>query len=77
LMHWELTPKDRAERRFRFIDDPLWRPYLFTYFAGRDLLLDYLGAGERNETVERFRHALTSQITPSWLRRNRATAIHA
>lgn len=77
LMRWELTPKERAERRFRFIDDPLWRPYLFTYFAGRDLLLDYLGAGERDERVERFRYALTAQITPSWLRRHRATAIQA
>jgi hypothetical protein len=75
LMRWELTPKDRAERRFRFIDDPLWRPYIFTYFAGRDLVRDYLGDG--NERIYRFRHALTEQITPSWLRRHRATSPRA
>lgn len=77
LQRWELTPKERAERRFRFIDDPLWRPYIFTYFAGRDLVLDYLGTGPRGECIERFRHALTEQITPSWLRAHRASAIQA
>jgi hypothetical protein len=68
LQRWELTPKERAERRFRFIDDPLWRPYIFTYFAGRDLVLDYLGAGDPSERIDRFRTTLTEQITPSWLR---------
>ncbi|HET9659120.1 MAG TPA: hypothetical protein VFP05_02245 [Thermomicrobiales bacterium] len=77
LMRWELTPKDRAERRFRFIDDPLWRPYIFTYFAGRDLVLEFLGNGPRSEQIERFRHTLTQQITPSWLRTHRASAIQA
>lgn len=75
LQTWELTPRERAERRFRFIDDPLWRPYLFTYFAGRDLMRDYIGTGDRAERVARFRHSLTEQITPSWLRANRASAI--
>lgn len=77
LMRWELTPKERAERRFRFIDDPLWRPYIFTYFAGRDLVRDYLGNGPRSQRIERFRYALTEQITPSWLRAHRDTAIWA
>jgi hypothetical protein len=72
LQTWELTPKERAERRFRFIDDPLWRPYIFTYFAGRDLILDYLGSGDRATAIERFRASLTEQITPSWLRANRS-----
>jgi len=72
LQRWELTPKDRAERRFRFLDDSLWRPYIFTYFAGRDLMLDYLGTGDRATRIERFRASLTGQITPSWLRAHRA-----
>ncbi len=71
LQRWELTPKERAERRFRFLDDPLWRPYIFTYFAGRDLVLDYLGASDRATRIERFQLALTEQITPSWLRSHR------
>lgn len=70
LQKWELTPKERAERRFRFLDDPLWRPYIFTYFAGRDLVLDSIGNGPRAEQLERFRYCLTEQITPSWLRAN-------
>ncbi len=77
LMRWELTPKERAERRFLFIDDPLWRPYIFTYFAGRDLVRDYLGNGPRSQRIERFRYALTEQITPSWLRAHRDTVIWA
>ncbi|MCO5222211.1 MAG: hypothetical protein M9947_11625 [Thermomicrobiales bacterium] len=77
LMTWELTPKERAERRFRFLDDPLWRPYIFTYFAGRDLVLDYLGPGEPSEQIERFRSVLTGQITPSWLRAHRAPSVGA
>jgi hypothetical protein len=77
LQKWELVEKARAERRFQFIDDPLWRPYIFTYFAGRDLVRDYLGGGPRPEKVERFRFALTEQITPSWLRANRHETIQA
>ena len=73
LQRWELVPKDRAERRFRFLDDPLWRPYIFTYFAGRDLMLDYLGTGDRITRTERFRSSLTEQITPSFLRAHRDT----
>ncbi len=73
LQRWELIPKERAERRFRFLDDPLWRPYIFTYFAGRDLMLDYLGNGDPATRVERFRTSLTEQITPSWLRTHRET----
>lgn len=72
LQAWELTSKERAERRLRFIDDPLWRPYLFTYYAGRGLLREYIGQGHQAVRADRFRHALTSQITPSWLRANRA-----
>lgn len=68
LMRWELTPKERAERRFRFLDDPLWRPYIFTYFVGHDLMLDFIGQGPRDQQIDRFRYTLTEQITPSWLR---------
>jgi hypothetical protein len=75
LQKWELVEKARAERRFQFIDDPLWRPYIFTYFAGRDLVRDYLGSGPQQ--TERFRFALTEQITPSWLRANRYDSVQA
>ncbi len=77
LQRWGLVQKARAERRFRFIDDPLWRPYVFTYYAGRDLMRDYLGQGPRQTRIERFRYSLTEQITPSWLREHRDTTIPA
>lgn len=75
LMRWELTPKERAERRFRFLDDPLWRPYIFTYFVGHDLMLDFIGQGPRDQQIDRFRYTLTEQITPSWLRARNRTNI--
>lgn len=75
LMCWELTPKERAERRFRFLDDPLWRPYIFTYFVGHDLMLDFIGQGPRDQQIDRFRYTLTEQITPSWLRARNRTNI--
>lgn len=77
LQRWGLTPKDRAERRFRFIDDPLWRPYVFTYYAGRDLMRAYIGQGPRAQQIEHFRYTLTAQITPSWLRAQRDNTISA
>lgn len=77
LQKWGLVQKDRAERRFRFIDDPLWRPYVFTYYAGRDLMRQYIGQGTRAGQLERFRYLLSEQITPSWLRAQRDSAISA
>lgn len=73
LQTWEPTSRERAERRLRFIDDPLWRPYLFTYYAGRKLMSDYVAVEDSRERTERFRSSLTSQITPSWLRSHSAT----
>ena len=77
LQTWGLVQKERAERRFRFIDDPLWRPYVFTYYAGRDLMREYIGQGARADQIERFRFLLTEQITPSWLRAQRDSTISA
>lgn len=77
LQRWELTSRERAERRMRFIDDPLWRPYLFTYLAGRQLVRDYLGTGPRTEQLARFRTLLTEQITPSRLRAERPGSLQA
>ncbi len=75
LQTWGLLDTERAERRFRFIDDPLWRPYVFTYYAGRDLMQAYIGHGPRERQIERFRRALTEQITPSRLRSEADIAI--
>lgn len=57
-----LRDEPEARQALRFITDPLWRAYVFTYHAGRDLLGQWLAAGER---VERFRTLLTEPIWPS------------
>ncbi len=56
--------RDEAESRqsLRFIADPLWRAYIFTYHAGRDLLGRWLASGDR---TDRFRRLLTEPVWPS------------
>ncbi|MDP9355658.1 MAG: hypothetical protein M3R02_10345 [Chloroflexota bacterium] len=56
--------RDEAESRqsLRFIADPLWRAYIFTYHAGRDLLGRWLASGDR---MDRFRRLLTEPVWPS------------
>jgi hypothetical protein len=67
LMEYGLATEAEARQRVRFIADPLWRPYIFTYHVGRDLLARWLDAavanGETRET--RFVRLLEEQLTPS------------
>lgn len=78
LMRYGLSTETEARHRFRFVSDPLWGPYVFTYHVGRDLLDAWLE--REDEPVEilsesdrwtrrqtRFRHLLESQVTPSAL----------
>ncbi|MGI8406463.1 MAG: hypothetical protein ACR2OE_17160 [Thermomicrobiales bacterium] len=78
LMRYGLSTETEARHRFRFVSDPLWGPYVFTYHVGRDLLEAWLEReNEPGEQVsasawwtrrqERFRHLLESQVTPSAL----------
>lgn len=66
LMDYGLATEEEARHRLRFIADPLWRPYIFTYHVGRDLLGRWLGEAEANgETREsRFVRLLEEQLTP-------------
>jgi hypothetical protein len=67
LMDYGLSTEEEARQRLRFIADPLWRPYIFTYHVGRDLLGAWLDEAEANgETREsRFVRLLEEQVTPS------------
>jgi len=82
LASFGLETAERARHRMRFIEDPLWRAYVFTYHVGRDLLeawcdddgaaagpvseADGISSGTRR-TV-RFRQLLEEQVTPSAIR---------
>lgn len=62
LMRYGLCDEREARHRLRFIADPLWRAYVFTYHAGRDLLDAWLARGDRRA---RFARLLREQMTPS------------
>lgn len=62
LMHYGQRDEAEARQSLRFITDPLWRAYVFTYHAGRDLLGRWLDGGDR---LPRYRRLLTEQVSPS------------
>jgi hypothetical protein len=68
LMRYGLRPEPEARHSLSFIADPLWRAYIFTYHAGRDLLGRWLDAAPAGERQDRFRTLLTEQIAPSQVR---------
>jgi hypothetical protein len=65
LMRFALINEQEARQRLRFISDPLWRPYIFTYHVGRDLVGKWLNSFAEGERLARFGWLLTEQITPS------------
>lgn len=62
MMRYGLRTEKEARQSLRFISDPLWRPYVFTYHAGYALLSRWLKRGDRKE---RFVTLLRDQIFPS------------
>jgi hypothetical protein len=62
IMRYGLRTEREARQQLRFIQAPLWRAYVFTYHAGRDLLNRWI---ERGDKQERFRTLLTEQVYPS------------
>jgi hypothetical protein len=73
LMRYGLNSEKEALQRLRFIADPLWRPYIFTYHVGRDLLGKWLQLLPTTEQLGRFRSLLIEQITPSHIAQQIAT----
>jgi hypothetical protein len=65
LQTYALDTEQEANHAIRFISNPLDRSYIFTYFAGRDLLNELFTHGDR-ETY--FKRLLEEPITPSQLR---------
>lgn len=62
LMRYSLRSEREARQQLRFISTPLWRTYVFTYYAGRDLLERWINRGDRHQ---RFHTLLTEQVYPS------------
>jgi hypothetical protein len=71
-----LESPERARHRFSFINDPLWRPYVFTYHVGHDLLgawidlpddpgMVAIAAESQSRRQRRFARLLGGQVTPS------------
>jgi hypothetical protein len=65
IMRYGLRTEREARQSLRFISTPLWRPYIFTYFIGRQILGAWVSQGDR---AARFRQLLTEQVYPSMLR---------
>ncbi len=62
-----LRTEREARQSFRFIADPLWRPYPFTYSAGRQLAEQWLALVPAADRLTRFSRLLEEQLTPSRL----------
>ena len=60
IERWSLQPPKRVEQRLRFITDPTWRAYVFSYVEGHRLAAAFV-AGD----AARFRRLLTEQLTPA------------
>ncbi len=78
LCRYALSSETEARHRLRFIADPLWRAYVFTYHAGRDLIDAWLdredvegdvitGIDRWSRRQQRFSQLLQTQVTPSAL----------
>jgi hypothetical protein len=64
LQHYGLSTEAEARQRLRFIADPLWRAYIFTYHVGYELISGWLDQAP-TERRSRFRTLLTDQVYPS------------
>jgi hypothetical protein len=64
LQRYGLVAEGEARQRLRFIADPLWRAYIFTYHVGYELISAWLDQAPADRHG-RFRTLLTDQVYPS------------
>ena len=57
-----LIPKKNLLQNLKFIRNPLWSTYIFTYFYGKDLITRKFGT---RPSAENFKTLLTQPILPS------------
>ncbi len=65
LQRYALSSEGEARQRLRFIADPLWRAYIFTYHVGYELVSRWLDEAPPGERRRRFRTLLTEQVYPA------------
>jgi hypothetical protein len=65
LQRYALSSEEEARQRLRFIADPLWRAYIFTYHVGYELVSGWLDDAAPGERRRRFGALLTEQVYPS------------
>ena len=75
LQRYGLATEAEARQRLRFIANPLWRAYIFTYDVGHDLIWSWLTAAPVEERAARFRRLLTEQVYPSQLAAERNASL--
>lgn len=76
IVRYGLRTEQEAKHSFSFLADPLWRPYVFTYLVGRQILGDWLDLVP-DETRSRFHRLLVEQLTPGQLRAEAAASAPA
>jgi hypothetical protein len=62
-----LLAPERAEKLLAFIEDPLFRTYVFVYAEGEALLRRWLEAVPVDEQAARFRRLLVEQLSPAMI----------
>jgi hypothetical protein len=67
LQRYGLSTDAEARQRLRFIANPLWRSYIFTYHVGHDVISRWLDAVPGEERAARYQTLLTEQVYPSQL----------
>lgn len=65
LQKYNLSTEKRALKNIKFISNPLYRSYIFTYHVGRDLLEKLFTHVERDSY---FKRLLEEPVTPSQIR---------
>ncbi|HKG25051.1 MAG TPA: hypothetical protein VKB09_05340 [Thermomicrobiales bacterium] len=69
IMRYALRAENEARQSLRFVADPLWRAYTFTYHVGRDLLGRWLDLAPKTERQSRFLLPLIGQVIPFHVQR--------
>ena len=65
LQKYGLSTEKETDRAIRFISNPLYRSYIFTYHVGYDLLEELFSHGDREKYFARL---LEEPVTPSQIR---------
>ena len=66
IERWGLRTPKEAVQNMRFMQNPLFRSYIFNYSMGEDLLAPLLAGPD---AVANFRRLLSEPLTPSQVRR--------